>query len=217
MKFLLTSAGLKNKTLIDEFLKLVNKPANEIKLAYIPTAANVEPDDKGWMIDILWEFKNLVSEVDIVEIATLPRAAFMPRLEWADAIAIGGGNPYFLLNWLRKSGLDDEIRNLLESRVYVGISSGSMIVGPDISITNDLLPEVVKLELKDYIGLQLVDFEIVPHYNSESFSKVREPELKKYQQKSKIPFYVIDDQSAIKVVDKNIEPVGEGEWLEFGK
>ena len=39
MKLLLTSAGFENPNIGKEFLKLVDKPANEIKILFIPTAA----------------------------------------------------------------------------------------------------------------------------------------------------------------------------------
>ena len=42
-KILLTSGGFDNKNVANKFLELVNKPANEIKVLFITTAA-VEPD-----------------------------------------------------------------------------------------------------------------------------------------------------------------------------
>ena len=53
MKLLLTSGGMRNPTLTNALLELIGKPANEIKVAFIPTAMNTEPGDKGavWSID----------------------------------------------------------------------------------------------------------------------------------------------------------------------
>ncbi|MCG2808784.1 MAG: hypothetical protein L6275_00345 [Candidatus Portnoybacteria bacterium] len=57
MKLLLTSAGITNKSIAQAVLDLTNLPAEKIKLAFIPTAANVEEGDKDWLIDDLIHFK----------------------------------------------------------------------------------------------------------------------------------------------------------------
>lgn len=70
MKFLLTSAGFTNKTIIKAFKDLVNKPFEEMNLAFIPTAANVESGDKRWLIDDLNNCRKLnFKQIDIVDIA----------------------------------------------------------------------------------------------------------------------------------------------------
>jgi hypothetical protein len=51
MKLLLTSAGLSNQTITNALTKLLGKSCNGIKLAFVHTAANVEPGDKHWLID----------------------------------------------------------------------------------------------------------------------------------------------------------------------
>ncbi len=58
-KLLLTSGGLRNPTLINALLDLANKPASEVKVAFIPTALNVEPGDKGWAIDQMLRLRDI--------------------------------------------------------------------------------------------------------------------------------------------------------------
>ena len=62
MKLLLTSAGLSNKSIIKALKELTEKPFNELKLAFIPTAANVEEGDKDWLIRDLINCKNLIKK-----------------------------------------------------------------------------------------------------------------------------------------------------------
>ena len=50
MKLFLSSAGLTNKSLIKAFENLVAKSGENLKIAFIPTAANVEEGDKEWLI-----------------------------------------------------------------------------------------------------------------------------------------------------------------------
>jgi len=51
MKLLLTSAGLSNKSISDALQNMAGKAFSELNLVFIPTAANVEKGDKGWLID----------------------------------------------------------------------------------------------------------------------------------------------------------------------
>ncbi|MBI2798546.1 Type 1 glutamine amidotransferase-like domain-containing protein [Candidatus Saccharibacteria bacterium] len=211
MKLLLTSAGLKNQTLIDEFLRLVGKPAKEIKVAYIPTAANVEVGNKDWLIDNLYEFRQLVGEVDIVDVSSLKLEQFKPRLEWANAIVVGGGMSSYLYKQIVESGLSKILPKLLEDRVYVGISAGSMVVGPDID--DELSQKYFNEKLGG--GLGFVDFWIKPHMNSPYFSD-RTPELfAKIFKDTPKTVYALEDSTAVKVDGLKVTPLGEGKWVEF--
>jgi dipeptidase E len=51
IKSLLTSSGLSNKTIVKALSDLVGLPNDKVHIAFIPTAANVEDGDKGWLID----------------------------------------------------------------------------------------------------------------------------------------------------------------------
>ena len=57
MKLLLTSGGITNKKIADALLDLVGKKAEEINIAFIPTAANANRDNKIYFIDNLYQLK----------------------------------------------------------------------------------------------------------------------------------------------------------------
>lgn len=96
MKLLLTSGGMKNKSIANALRELLGKPFEESSLAFIPTAADVKSNDKSWLVTDLYKFHQLgFKTFDIVDIAALPFEIFMPHLEAADVIVFGGGHTYF--------------------------------------------------------------------------------------------------------------------------
>lgn len=78
-----------------------------------------------------------------------------------EAIAIGGGNTFQLASLLQEKKLMEPIKNAVENGMpFMGWSAGSNITGPTIKTTNDM-PIV---EPSSFSGLNLVPFQINPHY-----------------------------------------------------
>src|SRR5687768_16453417 len=122
MKLLLTSGGITNPSIAKAFRDLLAKPFDESKIAFIPTASNAEVGDKSWLINDLKNIQALgFKEIDIVDISALPREVWLPRLEVADVLLFSGGNTFYLMNWIKKSGLKELLPKMLETKVYVGI------------------------------------------------------------------------------------------------
>ena len=95
----------------------------------------------------------------------------------------------------------------------MGISAGSMVAGQFLS------PELLKIvypednfdgELEPALGL--VNCNFIPHLNSSSFPQARKEILQSLENLT-VPLYALDDQSALKIVDGNIEIVSEGEYF----
>lgn len=214
MKLLLTSAGLSNKTLVNSFENLVGLKGEKVKIAYIPTAANFEGGDKDWLINDYSNLKKQNYIVDIVDISALPKEAWLPRLEEANVIFVGGGNTFHLMRWFNKSGLTEILPELIKTRVYAGISAGSCIAGPTIFNSVQILFDE-KYDLKIKKGLGLVNLQIIPHLNSEYFPKVNEENLEKASKDLIESVYALDDDSAVVVNENKIEVVSEGKWRKF--
>lgn len=214
MKLYLTSSGLSNPSLINAIEKLLGKSAKDVNLAFIPTAANVEPGEKSWMIEDLNNFKKAGFLVDIVDISAVSKDVWLPRLQKAEVLFLGGGNTFHLMHWVKQSGLQNELPNLLKTRIYAGISAGSCIAGPSIyNSVQNLFDEKYELKIKD--GLNLVNFQIISHLNSPYFEKIRKENLEVASKELSEPVYAIDDKSAILVDEKNVEVVSEGEWVKY--
>ncbi len=218
MKLLLTSAGFTNDSIRQAFIRMTDKPVGDMKLAFIPTAANVVEGDKEWLIEDMDNCRKLVfSEIDIVDFSAIPKAMWLPRLHSADAFLFGGGNTFHLMYCLEKFGLKEVLPDLLTTRIYVGISAGSMVTTKSLMLSQSakLYTEYSgKLKNED-AGLGFVPFHIRPHLNSEWFPEVRTPILEKLASKIPAPIYALDDNSAVSVIDGKIEVISEGEWQKF--
>lgn len=206
MKLLLTSGGLRNQSIINELERLVGKQLAQCKVVYIVTAANVEFGNKDWLIKNLDELSSNFSEVEIADIA-LKKETWLPRLNWADAIVVGGGHTPYLMEQIMYSGFQKELPLLLKSKVYVGISAGSIVATPS-TVPNS------SGELKEP-ALHFVNFGIQPHYKSADFpvASTKEKVIKrKTDSDIDYPLYALDDNSAVSVDGGNIAVISEGHW-----
>lgn len=228
MKLLLTSNGLSNDTIARALKDLVGKEPKDSRIAFIPTAANPIREDKEWLIKDLNRIKQYGYQVDIVELTALNPAEVKSALEKADVIFVGGGNTFYLSYWMQKSGLFNVLPELLKTRVYAGISAGSMIAGVSLVIASQSLDHEGSMTDEDYneLGpegqssgktLKFTDILFRPHLNSRFFPRVRGVALKERTKNIKAPVYVLDDQSALKIVNGKIEVISEGEWLLLGE
>lgn len=214
MKLFLTSAGISNRTISKALESLFDKPVVGVKLAFIPTAANVEVGDKSWMIDDLNNFIKAGFEVDIVDISAVSKSIWLPRLQQAEILFFGGGNTFHLMHWVKQSGLLGELPELLTTRIYAGISAGSCIAGPTIyNSVQNLFGETYDVEVKE--GLGLVNFQFIPHLNSPYFDKIRIENLEVASKNLKEAVYALDDSSALKIVEDKVDVVSEGIWRKF--
>ena len=100
----------------------------------------------------------------------------------AEAIYIGGGNTFVLMDQLISKGLIEIIKVRVESGTpYLGSSAGSNIVGPSVRTTNDM--PIVHPESLD--ALDLIPFNINPHYldpdpDSRHKGETRETRIKEF-------------------------------------
>ena len=110
-------------------------------------------------------------------------------LENAEAVFVGGGNTFRLLDCLDRSGLLDVIRERAKAGIpYLGASAGTVLATPTIKTTNDM-PIV---EPRGFAALGLVPFQINAHYleadpASRHMGETREQRLKEYLEENDVP------------------------------
>ena len=215
MKLLLTSNGISNKSIKNALLSLIDKKTDEIKVVIIPTAANVVPRRKNWLINDMARFGEVFSYIDIVDVSALDKKDWEPRLAEADVLIFGGGNPFYLKYWVKKSGLAELLDKWVQDKVIVGISAGSMVLGRYLAFE----PKEESLEYLDDTeqrGLGFVDFNFLPHLNEED-SGVTEEMSQKQSETFPGSLYAIDDETAILVDNDKIDIITEGKWKVFNK
>jgi len=215
MKLLLTSGVLTNKSIADTLFDLVGKKPQDTSLVFIPTAANIEKGDKSWFInDLLNLKKQNFKSIDIADISVIDKKIWKPKWEKADVLFFGGGNTYYLMEWINKSGLASLLPELLKNKVYVGLSAGSMITSKDLILRISQIAYEEDLDkTEDMPGLNFVDFYFLPHLNSPYFEKLREDFIREAVQGIPEKIYVLDDNSALKVIDGEVEVISEGKWF----
>lgn len=216
MKLLLTSAGISNTSIHNALVDLLGKPVAQSSALFVPTAIYGLPNGgdivrrviNGSLGDPFCEMS--WKSLGLLELTALPsikREIWERILQEADALLVGGGDCQYLTYWMQQSGLADLLPSLLNKTVYVGLSAGSMIMtryGTTFG-NHTLPPETNK-------SLGLFDFAIHPHLDHELFPKNSLANLEKLAATIPVPSYLIDDQTALKIIDGTVEVVSEGSW-----
>jgi dipeptidase E len=193
---------------------LVGKKPEDASVVFIPTASNTEIGDKSWLIEDLAYLKNNFNSVDIADISAVEKKIWQPKFESADILFFEGGNVYHLMQWINKSGLDKSLPLLLKNKVYVGASAGSMITNERLSlkILHDIYEENMDIA-NEISGLNYVDFYFLPHLNNPYFKNLKEIFIENSAKGLSEKIYVLDDNSALKIVDGKTDVVSEGKWF----
>ncbi|MDP2598826.1 MAG: Type 1 glutamine amidotransferase-like domain-containing protein [Candidatus Liptonbacteria bacterium] len=215
MKLLLTSGGITNPSIAEALFELVGKKPEETSLVFIPTASNKEAGDKSWFINDLVNLKKLnLKSIDIADISAIDESAWKPRFDSADILFFEGGSNYHLMRWVGRSGLAKLLPEYLKTKVYAGLSAGSMITSKDQPIKfSQAIYEEDFDEKEDLPSLNLVDFYFLPHLDSPYFKNSREGFIGEIAEGMTDKIYAMDDQSALKVVDGKVEIISEGKWF----
>lgn len=207
MKLLLTSAGVSNQTIANELLKLTELETKDIKIGFISTSANVEPGNKDWFINQITDlYKYNFKWIDLIDFSATG-VNWRKRLSECNVIYISGGNTFHLLNEVRNAKFDKWVSENTD-KVYVGVSAGSILFTPTISIAKVEQADIDYIGLTDLSGLNEVNFEISPHTPDLITYEANE----KYAKSSNNRLYAIDDATAISVVGNEVTVISEGKW-----
>jgi len=220
VRFLLTSAGIKNPSINDAMLDLLGKPIAECDALCIPTASYGHAP-RGFhgsyrfitgqattpMCELGWKSLGVL---EVTALSTLDRELWLSLVEETDVLLANGGDSLYLAHHMRESGLADLLTSL--SAVWVGLSAGSMVmtprIGEDFKVWNP--PDGGDR------ALGIVDFSIFPHVDHPMLPENTMSAAEQWAAGLSNPAYAIDDDTAIKVVDGSVEVVSEGNWKLLG-
>jgi dipeptidase E len=130
--------------------------------------------------------------------ADAPAAA---TVEEAEAVFVGGGNTFRLLDRLQRSGLLEVLRRRAAAGMpYLGASAGTNIAAPTIKTTNDM-PIV---QPAGFSALGLVPFQINPHYidadpSSSHMGETREERLREFLEENEGPVLALREGAWLRV------------------
>jgi dipeptidase E len=199
---LLTSAGMRVK---EEILKILPKPANQIKIAHIITAAKVE-NDISYLVRDKQQMIKAGFQVEDIDIAGQSEEQIRESLKDKDIIYVQGGNIFYLLRCVRESGFDRVVKELISQGIlYIGVSAGSYIACPTIEMALWKHQDRNNFGLTDLTGLNLVPFLVSVHYKSE-YRQI----LKEMVGKSKYPVKILTDEQMLLVRGDEVKLVGKG-------
>lgn len=148
---------------VAKFLPDCVKNLQSMKVAFIPTAAEVEKVKfyvkKGWKA-----LEDLGMQITELNINTTEAPKIKETIKNADCIYTSGGNTFYLLQELRKTGVDELIKqHIFTGKLYIGESAGAMITAPNIEYVCLMDDPNEGKELTDFEALNVVDFSTVPH------------------------------------------------------
>jgi len=124
--------------------------------------------------------------VDEVELTALSHEEIAFKLKKNDCIYVTGGNTFFLLQELRRTGADRLIIEHIQSgKVYIGESAGSIIMSQNIDYVKEM-DDYDKMSSLDYTALNMVDFYPLPHHTNFPFKKIVEKIIADYQSDLKL-------------------------------
>ena len=201
---LLTSGGM---TVKEEILKILPKPLSKLKMVCITTAHNpdVEKNPEYVSKDKV-ALKATGLKFQELDIKDKTEKELRKILSDKNVIYVQGGNSFYLLKYIRESGFDKVVKDLInQGVVYIGVSAGSMVACQTIETANWKHQDKNEVGLEDFTAMGLVPFNVFVHYSPEYTSTVGE-ELSK----SKFPLHLLTDSQALLIKDGKVELVGEG-------
>ncbi|MCG3715865.1 peptidase E [Aliarcobacter butzleri] len=172
-------------------------------VTFIPTASKVEK-----VVFYVNSGKKALQKlgliIDELDISTASNDEINSKLRNNDFIYITGGNTFFLLQELKKTGADkiiiDEIN---KGKLYIGESAGAIVTSANVEYAKRMDDVKKAPNLTEFSGLNLVDFYVIPHYTNFPFEKTVEKIIEDYS--SKLDLSPISNKDAILVVDNKID------------
>lgn len=187
----------------DLFVKFTDGECKGKTITFIPTASLPE-EVKFYVAAGKEALERLGLVVDEIELSTATKDEIAGKLQGNDYIYISGGNTFFLLQELKRTGADKVLTEQIKSgKPYVGESAGSIVLSRNIEYVKDMDDFTVAPNLDSFSSLGLVDFYPLPHYTNFPFKEAVENIISNYA--GKIELCPISNTQVIIVNESEFE------------
>lgn len=220
MKIILASQGFTTNEIEKEISEIVGKPSSEINIAIINESAYRldKSKSKRWLIKELSNIeKHIGGKIDFIDFYMQTKQEIKERLLNADLTYIVGGKQHIYSEIFYETDTIDVIREIVQKRVIMGTSAGSIVLGKQIE-SEKFWKERYHLTLEDikYKDLGIVPFNIIPHFMRKDRINWTKEFFKTTLADNPFTVYGITDEQAIAYIDGKIKYIG-GEPEIFGK
>lgn len=167
MKLILTSSIC---SVAKSFNKILDLKSGK-RACFINTAAEIETGDLEWLKKDRQSLIDAGFELEDYTISHKRASLIYQYLQTFSYIYISGGNVFYLLEQSINSGFIDVIHDLVinHHKTYIGSSAGSIIAGPTLPRYLRNLDKCNNNEIMDAPAYNLVNFTLLPHWNSPYF------------------------------------------------
>lgn len=206
MKLFLASSFDKTAKLFEK--KLAQSLSGK-KVVFIANAADNHTSDPWWVKSDRDVLLSLGCEIIETDLRTISKNDFMERLNNSDIIHVCGGSVLYLMSLLQEKEFDTLISNAVrsDSIIYSSTSAGSIIAANYVGLyAIDPDEEMYKEKMRDYRGLGLTNFIIVPHADNKKFAEANIKIVGTLADHSQPVLFIYDNQ-AVWVNDSTFEIV----------
>ncbi len=199
-KLFLASSFADTFQLLEPF---TGESAKDKTVTFIPTASLVERY-KGYIDEDKEAFRKLGMVIEELELSTATAEEVKATIKRNDYIYVAGGNTFYLLQEIYKTGADKVIIEEVDrGKVYIGTSAGAILVAPDITYSEAMDRKEKAPELSTHKGLALIEAYPLPHYTNKPFKEAVEQILSDYQ--DKLPLIPYSNSQVLVVKGSDIQ------------
>lgn len=185
---------------------------DQMNIGYVNTAAKGEGEKTQLFME---NVKNKIREngynFQEIDIEDKNKEELKEFFKDKNVIHVDGGNTFYLLKAIRKSGFDEILKELLnEEKVYIGTSAGAYVMCPSIEVSNWNPDSKDKFGVTNFTALNYVPFVLKVHYKDE-----QEDNVKKNMETLKYPLRILRDAQGIFVEDRKYTFIGDGEEVKL--
>ena len=152
-----------NLILLSRGLGALARCAPPLTLGFIPTASELSVDQTHVRSE-RHRLERLGYTVIDLDITNMQEPDLRAGLEAVDAVFVVGGDPFYLMQQIKRRQLKEPLRaHLRAGKPYFGSSAGAIICGPSLEPIAAIDDSVIPPDQKSFDALELVDFVPLPH------------------------------------------------------